>query len=75
MEEQQTMLAVFFLKSIIEDQITEAQRTGISVASAANVSDEEFIQTAVFQRANVRQHLNHVMCIIVCLLWLLASAN
>ena len=55
MEEQQTVLVVCPLKSIIEDQITEAQRMGISVASAANVSDEE-LQTAHFQRAKARQH-------------------
>ena len=41
MKEQQTVLVVCPLQSIIEDQITESQRMGISIASAANVSDEE----------------------------------
>ena len=54
-EEQQTVLVVCLLKSIIEDQNTEAQRMGISVTSAANVSNEG-LQTADFQRANARQH-------------------
>ena len=42
MEEQQTVLVVCALKSIIEDQIiTEVQRMGIWGASAANESDEQ----------------------------------
>ena len=49
------MLAVCLLKSINDDQITEAQRMGISVASVVNVSNED-LQTADFQRANGRQH-------------------
>ena len=47
MEEQQTVLVVCPLKSIIVDQITEAQSMGISAASAADVSDEE-LRTANF---------------------------
>ena len=37
------MLVVCLLKSINDDQITESQRMGTSVASAANVSDEELL--------------------------------
>ena len=44
----QTVLVVFPLKSIIEDQIAESQRMGILFASAANVSDEE-LQTVDFE--------------------------
>ena len=41
MKEQQSVLVVCPLKSIIDDQITEAQSMGISAASAADLSEEE----------------------------------
>ena len=47
-KEQQTVLVVCPLKSIIDDQIAEAQSLGISAASAVDVSEEE-LRAAKFQ--------------------------
>ena len=41
-KEPQTVLAVCPLKSIIEDQIAEAESMGIPAASAVNISEDEF---------------------------------
>ena len=60
MEEQQTVLVVCPLKSIIK--ITEAQTIGILAASAAKM----YLMKSYFQRVNVQQHFT---CISVCLIW------
>ena len=41
-KEPQTVLVVYPLKSIIEDQIAEAESMGIPAASAVDVSEDEF---------------------------------
>ena len=46
--EQQTVLVVCPLKSIIDDQIAEAQSMGISAASAADITEDE-LRSAKFQ--------------------------
>lgn len=48
MKEQQTVLVVCHLKSIVDDQIAEAHSIEISAASAADVSEDEF-RAAKFQ--------------------------
>ena len=41
-KEPQTVLVVCHLKSIIEDQIAEAESMGIPAASAVDISEDEF---------------------------------